>query len=219
MELGQYEEALQILREILPMKPCDSVALTSLGLCLSALGYQPHSSSSSSSSAAQHCNTTNTNGGHTATGVPTNYALKIKLMDDPHEFTNSTDPEELLEAGSTFNLSNIFYQVPPLPPPPSLPSLSAVVGSVVLLTLSVSLPLCLCSLPVWLLCRSLEEGRVVILGRAGASLGIMATALAPQRAQRGDSRRRIRWNVTTQMCLPVCSTGMACIVCRGEVMT
>jgi tetratricopeptide (TPR) repeat protein len=90
MELGRYQEALKIFREILPMKPCDSVALTSLGLCLSALGYQPPQP-------------------HTAT--PTNYALKIKLMDDPNEFVNSVDPEELLEAGSTFNLSNIFYQV------------------------------------------------------------------------------------------------------------
>jgi hypothetical protein len=41
----------------------------------------------------------------------TNYALKIKLMDDPSEFVNSLDPGELLEAGSTFNLSTIFYQV------------------------------------------------------------------------------------------------------------
>lgn len=88
MEIGDYQAALETLKKVLPIKPCDSVTLVSMGLCLSALGYKPPPS----------------------TG-PVNYALKIKLMDDPNEFINSKDPEELLEAGCTFNLSNIFYQV------------------------------------------------------------------------------------------------------------
>jgi hypothetical protein len=88
MELGQFSNAAEILRNILSLKPCDAVALTSLGLCLSALG-------------------------HASANEKTNYALKIKLMDDPTDLANSVDPGELLEAGSTFNLSNIFYQVSP----------------------------------------------------------------------------------------------------------
>jgi hypothetical protein len=35
---------------------------------------------------------------------------------DPTDLANSVDPGELLEAGSTFNLSNIFYQVSLLAP-------------------------------------------------------------------------------------------------------
>lgn len=89
MEVGNFQVALETFRQILPLKPCDSVALTSMGLCLSALGYKSQQSSTN----------------------PINYALKIKLMNNPNEFVTSNDPEELLEAGSTFNLSNIFYQV------------------------------------------------------------------------------------------------------------
>ncbi len=89
MELGLYHEAMNMLRTILPHRPCDSITLTSFALCLSALGYKPPPGLTSA-----------------------NYPLKIKLMDDPNEFLNSTDPEELFEAGSTFNLENIFLQVP-----------------------------------------------------------------------------------------------------------
>ena len=88
MELGDFRQAAEQLRHILHLKPCDSVALGSLGLCVSALGY--------SSPKGQNA---------------VNYDLRIKLLDDPLELAKSTDPEELFEAATTFNLSQIFLQV------------------------------------------------------------------------------------------------------------
>lgn len=88
MELGQFQEAMIMLKTILPLKPCDSIGLASLALCLSALGYNSNPSLTS-----------------------VNYALKIKLMDDSNEFVNSTDPIELFEAATIFNLKNLFLQV------------------------------------------------------------------------------------------------------------
>lgn len=88
MELGLFEKAVDVLRTVLPLKPCDPVALGALGLCLSALGYVSPMGLSK-----------------------VNYDLKIKLMDDPVEISRSNDPEELFEAATTFNLSQVFLQV------------------------------------------------------------------------------------------------------------
>jgi len=87
MEEGKFTEAASLLRCVIPLKPCDPVALASLGLCLAALGKTPPSGLTS-----------------------VNYGLKIKLMDDPAELGKSDDPEELFEAATMFNLSNVFLQ-------------------------------------------------------------------------------------------------------------
>jgi tetratricopeptide (TPR) repeat protein len=93
MEMGLFEKAVEVLRAVLPLKPCDPVGLGSLGLCLSALGFVSPKGLSK-----------------------INYDLKIKLMDDPVELSRSNDPEELFEAATTFNLGQVFMQVSPSQP-------------------------------------------------------------------------------------------------------
>jgi len=87
MELGQFQKAVAMLLDVLPLKPCDSIALGSLALCMSALG-------------------------HTAPEgqLKVNYAIKLKLMSEPQEILASKDPEELFEAATTFNLGHSFLQ-------------------------------------------------------------------------------------------------------------
>lgn len=81
MEFGRFEEAEKTLRHILPLNPCDSLALACLALSLVAQGVK------------------------SPTGIhKVNYDLKLKLMDTPHELVKCRDPEELFEAACTFNL-------------------------------------------------------------------------------------------------------------------
>lgn len=87
MELGRFQKAVDTLLQVLPLKPTDSIALGSLAVCMSALGHEAPRGA-----------------------AKVNYSIKIKLMAVPQELLRSTDPEELFEAATTFNLGQTFLQ-------------------------------------------------------------------------------------------------------------
>lgn len=94
MDNSRYEDAKVILRSILPLNPCDSVALCCLAVCVASTNtsYEPSSQIDD------------------ASNIEKVYELKLSMMDSPLEFVASEDPLALFEASVNRNLAKIFLE-------------------------------------------------------------------------------------------------------------